>query len=102
MYFDFEDYRPDISPVGRAISWREGVLLSIIAHMAMVIVLLLAPRLFPYAPEAGRAGGGAAPPRKAGDPRAVRARQHARPHDRRSAAAAGRARSRARPRSGGR
>ena len=21
MYFDFEDYRPDIQPVGRAISW---------------------------------------------------------------------------------
>ena len=24
MYFDFEDYRPDIAPVGSAISWREG------------------------------------------------------------------------------
>ena len=33
MYFDFEDYRPDITPVGRAISWREGVLLSIIVHL---------------------------------------------------------------------
>ena len=33
MYFDFEDYRPDIPPVGRAISWREGVLLSIIVHL---------------------------------------------------------------------
>ena len=43
MYFDFEDHRPDISPVGRAISWREGVLISIIIHMAMVIVLLTAP-----------------------------------------------------------
>ena len=45
MYFDFEDHRPDITPVGRAISWREGVLISIILHMAMVILLLMAPEL---------------------------------------------------------
>jgi TonB family protein len=44
MYFDFEDHRPDITPVGRAISWREGVLISIIIHMAIVIVLLTAPQ----------------------------------------------------------
>jgi TonB family protein len=43
MYFDFEDHRPDISPVGSAISWREGVLLSIILHLLGVIVLLAAP-----------------------------------------------------------
>jgi TonB family protein len=55
MYFDFEDYRPDISPVGRAISWREGVLISIIAHLVGIIVLLLLPRLFPYDVEAARA-----------------------------------------------
>jgi TonB family protein len=55
MYFDFEDYHPDIQPVGRAISWREGVLLSIIAHLAAVILLLLAPKLFPYDAEAARA-----------------------------------------------
>src|SRR3982074_2091599 len=48
MYFDFEDYHPDISPVGRAISWREGVLLSIIAHLVMVILILVAPRWFPW------------------------------------------------------
>lgn len=47
MYFDFDDYRPDITPVGRAISWREGVLLSIIFHLAMVILLLLSPKIFP-------------------------------------------------------
>ncbi|HWW89107.1 MAG TPA: TonB family protein [Vicinamibacterales bacterium] len=52
MYFDFEDYRPDISPVGRAISWREGVLISIIVHLASCIVILLAPRLFPPDPNA--------------------------------------------------
>ena len=55
MYFDFEDYRPDIAPVGRAISWREGVLLSIIAHLAAVIVILLFPRWFPFDVEAARA-----------------------------------------------
>ena len=48
MYLDFEDYRPDIQPIGRAISWREGVLLSIIVHLVMIILLLLAPQLFPF------------------------------------------------------
>jgi len=46
MYFEIEDYRPDITPVGSAISWREGVLLSIIAHLVFVIILLLFPKLF--------------------------------------------------------
>lgn len=41
MYFDFEDHRPDINPVGSAISLREGVLLSIIAHLGLVIMFLL-------------------------------------------------------------
>ena len=52
MYFEFDDYRPDISPVGQAISWREGVLISIIVHLVAVIVVLLVPRLFPYDPTA--------------------------------------------------
>jgi TonB family protein len=43
MYFDFEDDRPDIAPVGSAISWREGVLLSIVLHLVGIIVLLTAP-----------------------------------------------------------
>jgi len=47
MYFDLEDYHPDITPVGRAISWREGVLLSIIVHLALIIFILLFPKLFP-------------------------------------------------------
>jgi TonB family protein len=55
MYFDFEDYRPDITPVGRAISWREGVLLSIIAHLLGTIVILVAPRIFPFDENAARA-----------------------------------------------
>ena len=55
MYLDFEDYRPDIQPIGRAISWREGILISIIVHLVMVIMLLLLPRFFPYDPEEARA-----------------------------------------------
>jgi TonB family protein len=55
MYFDFEDYRPDISPVGSAISWREGVLLSIIFHLVVVVVVLLFPRLFVVDPAVARA-----------------------------------------------
>src|SRR3954463_7109240 len=47
MYFEIEDYRPDITPVGRAISWREGVLLSIIFHLCLVIAILVLPRWFP-------------------------------------------------------
>jgi TonB family protein len=47
MYFDLEDYHPDITPLGRAISWREGVLLSIIAHLCLIIFVLLFPKLFP-------------------------------------------------------
>ena len=46
MYFDFDDYRPDTPRVTTAISWREGVLLSIIFHLVMVIVLILSPKLF--------------------------------------------------------
>jgi TonB family protein len=47
MYFDFEDYKPDITPVDRVISWREGVLLSIIVHLIGIIVILTAPRWLP-------------------------------------------------------
>ena len=54
MYFDLEDYHPDISPVGQAISWREGVLLSIFAHLMMVILILVMPRWFPWLTEPRR------------------------------------------------
>jgi len=52
MYFEIEDYKPDITPVGSAISWREGVLLSVIVHLAAVIVVLLSPEWFQVDPEA--------------------------------------------------
>ena len=54
MYFDFDDYRPDTPRVVTAISWREGVLISIIFHLVMVILLIISPRLFPV-DEAARA-----------------------------------------------
>ena len=38
MYFDFEDYHPDIAPVGRSLTRLEVVLLSIIFHLVMVIM----------------------------------------------------------------
>ena len=46
MYFEFEEYKPDITPVGSVISWREGVLLSIIVHLAGVILVLMSPQIF--------------------------------------------------------
>lgn len=45
MYFDFEDHRPDTPTIARAISPREGVLLSIILHLLIVITILVAPSL---------------------------------------------------------
>ncbi len=47
MYFDFEDYHPDIQTVGRALTRLEVILLSIIFHLLMVIGILVAPKYFP-------------------------------------------------------
>src|SRR5437870_5191833 len=55
MYLDFEDYRPEFYPVGRAISLREGVLIAFIVHLLAVIFLLISPRLFPDEGRAARA-----------------------------------------------
>jgi TonB family protein len=41
MYFDFEDYRPDTPRIDSAISKREGVLLSIVLHVAVVLLILV-------------------------------------------------------------
>ncbi|HEX5070954.1 MAG TPA: TonB family protein [Vicinamibacterales bacterium] len=43
MYLDLEDYRPDTPRVNRAISVREGILLSLLAHAIGIIVWLLMP-----------------------------------------------------------
>lgn len=46
MYFDFEDYRPDTPRLDSAISKREGVLLSIVAHAVVIAALVVVvPRL---------------------------------------------------------
>ena len=55
MYFEIEDYKPDITPVGSAISWREGVLLSVIVHLTGIIAILMSPELFRVDAEALRA-----------------------------------------------
>jgi TonB family protein len=47
MYFDFEDYRPDTPSIGSVISWREGVLISVIVHLVGVILLLTSSRWVP-------------------------------------------------------
>src|SRR5262245_59006066 len=54
MYFDFDDYRPDTPRLATAISWREGVLISIIFHLVMVILLITSPQLFSDNGEAQR------------------------------------------------
>ena len=55
MYLDFDDYRPDIQPIGRAISWREGILLAFIVHLLMIIAVLLLPKAPPFDPNAAQA-----------------------------------------------
>jgi len=47
MYFNFDDRHPEVVGLDRAMSWREGVLLSIVLHLAGTILVLLAPQLFP-------------------------------------------------------
>jgi TonB family protein len=47
MYFDFEDYHPDIQPVGRALTRLEVVLLTIIFHLLGIIGILVAPKYMP-------------------------------------------------------
>jgi len=43
MYFDFEDGHPDLARVPSALTAREGVLLSIIVHLAIALVAVLLP-----------------------------------------------------------
>jgi len=45
MYFDFEDSRPDTPRIDAAISRREGVLLSTIAHAVLIVLAVLMPPL---------------------------------------------------------
>ena len=46
MYFEIDEAHPDISPVGSVMSWREGVLLSLVVHLIFVIIALTSPNIF--------------------------------------------------------
>ncbi len=46
MYFDFDEYRPQPARLISPVSTREGVLVSVIVHLVMVIALILSPGLF--------------------------------------------------------
>ena len=44
MHLDFDDHRPETPRVPTAMSWREGVLLSLVGHLLFVIAILIAPK----------------------------------------------------------
>lgn len=46
MYFNFDDRQPDPAGIDRAISWREGLLLSLVIHLAGALAVVLLPALF--------------------------------------------------------
>lgn len=46
MYLDFDDHRPETPSVSPVISRREGVLLSLVFHLLLVIAYLLTPEGF--------------------------------------------------------
>ena len=55
MYFNFEDYRPDTPTLPRPLTRLEGVLLTIVVYLSLVILLLVWPNLpFVKAMEAKR------------------------------------------------
>ena len=45
MYFDFEDYRPDIPTLDRSLTQLEVVLLTVVVHLLLVISILAWPHL---------------------------------------------------------
>jgi TonB family protein len=47
MYFEIDESHPDITPVGSVMSWREGVLLSLLIHAVLVAFIIALPALFP-------------------------------------------------------
>ncbi len=52
MYFEIEENHPDITPVGHAITWRDAAYLSVIVHLAVIILILVVPPLDRKAVEA--------------------------------------------------
>jgi outer membrane biosynthesis protein TonB len=47
MYFNFDDRHPDIERIERAISWREGLLVSLVLHVLGVLAIVMVPELLP-------------------------------------------------------
>ena len=45
MYFDFEDYRPDIPTLDRSLTQLEIVLLTVVVHLLVIISILAWPNL---------------------------------------------------------
>ena len=45
MYFDFDDRYTGVDPVGHAISRREGIVMSVVVHVAVIGALLMLPPL---------------------------------------------------------
>lgn len=45
MYFDFEDHRPDTPTIGRTMSPREVVLITVNLHLLFLVAILLGPKL---------------------------------------------------------
>lgn len=52
MYFDFDDRYTGVDPVGHAISRREGVVMSIVVHVAVFAAIVLLPPLLPQSQQA--------------------------------------------------
>jgi TonB family protein len=47
MYFNFDDRQPDLERIDRAISWREGLLLSLVVHLLGILAIVLLPDVMP-------------------------------------------------------
>lgn len=45
MYFDFEDHRPDTPTIGRTMSTREIVLITVNLHLVVLVMILLGPKI---------------------------------------------------------
>jgi outer membrane biosynthesis protein TonB len=47
MYFNFDDRHPDFERIDSAISWREGLLLSLVVHLAGILAIVMIPEVLP-------------------------------------------------------
>lgn len=47
MYFNFDDRQTDFERIDSAISWREGLLLSLVVHLLGILAIVMVPELLP-------------------------------------------------------